>query len=194
MPRSLILSSSGLLPGPTLLPFSQDHFIHCCGFNSSLRAADFPKLDFWSRFSHQFQPMPSCRHVPQALKLDILHTEGILFPRLCGFLCWGKAPTQLLCLTRVPSRSPPSPLPSATLHHFPPFPVATSHPSYGHVLSGHPFRLLHCLTPSSGGPLPSILFPIAKGNLQNANLIMSIPPILTDSHQLKSSDFLWPIE
>lgn len=82
MPRSLILSSSGLLLGPTLLPFSQDHFIHCCGFNSSLRAADFPKLDFWSRFSHQFQPVPSCRHVPQALKLDVSHTEGILFPRL----------------------------------------------------------------------------------------------------------------
>ena len=30
--------------------------------------------------------------------------------------------------------------------------------------------------------------------MENANLIMSIPPILTDLHQLKSSGFLWPIE
>lgn len=145
--------------------------------------------------------MPSCRHVPQAPKLDLRTQSASFFPLslLCYLLCWGKAPTQLLCLTRE-SRvivdmplSSPTPLPSATLHHFPPFPMATSHPSYHHVLSDHPFRLLHCLTPNSD-PLPSVLFPIAKGSLQNANLNMSIPPILTDLNQLKSSDFLWPIE
>ena len=45
---------------------------------------------------------------------------------LCCFLCWGKAPTQLLCLMRERRvvdtlLSSPSPLPCATLHHFPPF-------------------------------------------------------------------------
>lgn len=123
------------------------------------------------------------------------------FPTLLALLSpvLGEGTNTASLLTREPRvivdtpLSSPTRLPSATLHHFPPFPMVTSHPSYHHVLSDHPFRLLHCLTPNSD-PVPSVLFPIAKGSLQNANLNMSIPPILTDLHQLKSSDFLWPIE